>query len=216
MRGRVVQSPAMRRAARAPQARRALGDRCRRLDRSPPGQLPVGPQQALQCGLLGCVDPHRASPLQAATSARRPHRRQPGCFRRAAGSRCRTSSSARSGRPRARYRRSRRRCRRRCRRRPKRRRAARVRARTLACDPVATTRSALAHQLECRLLLTGDGSKLDQVARRADPIELCMEKLDQLRRRCPALRRRRADHRVAALSAVMILLAGVAPDLSTA
>ena len=79
-------------------------------------------------------------------------------------------------------------------------------ARTLACEPVATTRSLRRISSSVDRLVTGDGSTCtrSRASSGAMPVltSCAWTQLDQLRARAPALRRGRDDHRVAALERV--------------
>ena len=81
-------------------------------------------------------------------------------------------------------------------------------ARTLVCEPVATTRSRGAHQREGRLARHRHRQHLHEVARRADAVELGVDELEQARERRGSLGRRREDDRVAPLERVQDVVGG--------
>ena len=85
-------------------------------------------------------------------------------------------------------------------------------ARTLVCEPVATTQVRLPHQLERVLARNRRGQRLHEIARRADAIELGVHERRAAARasmRPSATARRTIALRP--LSALMMLFAGVAP-----
>jgi hypothetical protein len=85
----------------------------------------------------------------------------------------------------------------------------------LACEPVATTRSQ-AHQRHRRGLRDRRRQHLHQVARRADAVELGVDELEQPRAVPQPLGEGATITALRPFSALMILLAGVAPGWSTA
>ena len=205
---------AQRRRGRARRARRCVGASCamnalRQLRRR-------GNMARLQLQRLRRVEQHAAVRRERLRAARRGWRRaRRRCSPTSSSSRCRTSSSARSVPRRRRRRPSRRRSRRRCRRR---RRSAGVplayAPRTFFCEPVATTRSAWRISSNVQRAIRRRGQRLHEVARRADA---CRARRGRTRAAGRASTGPSATARamiaLRPFSALMMLLAGVAPGL---